>query len=141
MGQQSLVRSGGLSPVAQNATLSPLQWTLPCRGCASDHAQPWAELAALKCVPTAQAESLMMLVHELRSPVAASKSMVATLRYLNREDIQLDGLLARIENRMDQLLDLVSDILNLFILSNLISNAVKYTPAGSVSITLRPEEA
>ncbi|UCC65493.1 MAG: HAMP domain-containing histidine kinase [Anaerolineae bacterium] len=141
----------------------------------------------------------MMLVHELRSPAAASKSMVATLRYLNRNDAQLDGLLARIENRMDQLLDLVSDILELsqakaghpwqqvvvldiaaeteaicepyleeaaakglamtielpespvwvrmaeqayqLILSNLTSNAVKYTPAGSVSITLRLEEA
>jgi len=180
LGQQNLVRSGGMSRVAQNATL-------PCRGCASNHAQP-----------SAQAESLMMLVHELRSPAAASKSMVATLRYLNREDAQLDGLLARIENRMDQLLDLVSDILDLseakaghpwqqavvldiaaeteaickpyleeaaekgvamtvelpespvwvrmaeqtyqLVLSNLISNAVKYTSAGWVSITLRPEE-
>jgi signal transduction histidine kinase len=55
----------------------------------------------------------MLLVHELRAPAAASKSMVASLRYLNPQDAQTGGFLARIENRMDQLLDLVDDILNL----------------------------
>jgi signal transduction histidine kinase len=140
-----------------------------------------------------------MLVHELRSPAAASKSMVAALRYLNSHDVQLDSMLARIEDRMDQLLDLVNDILDLsqakagcplgpaatldllaetktickpyqedaaakglamsvslpnspmrlrmsekayhLIASNLISNAVKYTPAGSVRVTLRRQGA
>jgi signal transduction histidine kinase len=138
---------------------------------------------------------MMMLVHELRSPVATSKSMVATLRYLNQENAQLGGVLARIENRMDQLLDLVNRMLDLSqaeaghplgatvildltartrsiyelyqeeavekglamtvelpespvwvrmpeqayhpIVSNLVSNALKYTHTGSVAISLR----
>jgi signal transduction histidine kinase len=71
------------------------------------------ELAALKRAQQAHARSMMMLVHELRSPAAASKSMVATFRYLNPQDTQLDRFLAKIEDRMDQLLDLVNDILDL----------------------------
>jgi two-component system phosphate regulon sensor histidine kinase PhoR len=178
---------------------SLLQRLLPSKSGASDHAQLSAELAALKRMQRVQAESMQILVHELRAPVATSKSMVATLRYLNREDAQLDDSLTRVENRMDQLLDLVNDILELsqakgghplgqvvvldlvartrsvcepyldeacakgltmtvelpespvwvrmaeqaycLILSNLVSNAVKYTPAGSVNITLRQEKS
>jgi signal transduction histidine kinase len=144
-----------------------------------------------------QAESMLMLVHELRSPVATSKSMLAALRHLDLEDAQRDRFLSRIESRMDQLLDLVNDILDLsrakagdpleqsadldlaaetrsvcepyrddarlkglamtldlpespvraymadqayhLILSNLVSNAVKYTQAGAVRITLRQD--
>jgi signal transduction histidine kinase len=53
---------------------------------------------------------MMVLVHELRSPVAASKSLVAALRYTHDEDSRLDANLVRIEKRMEQLLDLVDDI-------------------------------
>jgi signal transduction histidine kinase len=153
------------------------------------------ELAVLEQAQEAQARSMMMLVHELRAPVTASKSMVATLRYLNPQDTQTDSFLARIEDRMDQLLELVNDILNLsqakagrplgqaavldlaaetgtvcepyreeaaakglamsvelpessvqarmsekayhLVVSNLVSNAVKYTPAGSIRVTLQ----
>jgi signal transduction histidine kinase len=176
---------------------SGLPWSLPSEHCAQDRAQLSAELTALKRTQRAQTESMMMLVHELRSPVATSKSMVATLRYLNQENEQFGGVLARIENRMDQLLDLVNHILDLsqaragqplgeavildlaartspicelyqeeavgkglamtvelpespvwvrmperayhLILSNLVSNALKYTPSGYVGITLRQD--
>lgn len=142
-------------------------------------------------------QSIMLLVHELRAPAAASKSMVATLRYLNPQDAQLGSFLVRIENRMDQLLVLVDDILSLsharagyplgqpvivdlvaqtgsicrsyqedaavkglamsvelpvsplrvrmavracqLLISNLVSNAVKYTLTGSVRVILRKD--
>jgi two-component system capsular synthesis sensor histidine kinase RcsC len=60
-----------------------------------------------------QAESMLMLVHELRSPVATSKSMLAALRFLDLEDAQRDRFLSKIESRLDQLLELVNDILDL----------------------------
>jgi signal transduction histidine kinase len=140
---------------------------------------------------------MSMLVHELRSPVNASKSMVSAMRCLDPGDERRDDLLYRVENRMDELLELVDDILALsqaragqpagkiapvdtaaetraictpyldeavtsdvemtiqlpveplsvaiarqayhLIVSNLISNAVKYTPAGSVRVSLRRE--
>jgi signal transduction histidine kinase len=146
-----------------------------------------------------QAESMLMLVHELRSPVATSKSMLAALRFLDLEDAQRDRFLSKIESRLDQLLELVNDILDLsqaqvgdpleqiedldlvaetrsvcepylddatmkgltlsvdlpdspvqicmaqqayhLILSNLVSNAVKYTQAGAVRITLRQDRS
>lgn len=155
------------------------------------------ELEELERVQQMQLQSMMRLVHELRSPAAASKSMVATLRYLEPHDTQLDKFLARIEGRMDHLLDLVNDILDLsqakagrplgqatvlnlteetgavckryvedaaakglrmqvdlteftlrvqipekayhLIVSNLVSNAIKYTPTGSIRVTLRRE--
>jgi signal transduction histidine kinase len=115
-----------MTAAAPEAASSSLQWPLPCMGCASDRAQPAAELAALERMQKAQAESMRLLVHELRSPVAASKSMVSTLRYLNQEDAQFDDLLVRIENRQDQLLKLVTDILHL-------SQAKSGHPMGKLS--------
>lgn len=196
---QSLVRSGPAGCALCDAAPSPSAWSLPFGDCAPAQAQPWAELAALKRTQKAQVESILMLVHELRSPVATSKSMVTTLRYLNLQDEQLDSFLIRIEDRMDQLLDLVNNILDLsptrsgqpsgqatvldlvtnssavcepyqkdatfkglamtaelpesplrvriaeqdyhLILSNLISNAVKYTFEGSIGVTLRQDGA
>lgn len=195
LGEQILVGCGGMGSATQGVAPSMLRQSSPSGDWAWGQAQPWAELATLKRTQEAQAESIRMLVHELRSPVAASKAMVATLRYLGPEDAQIDDFLTRIENRMDQLLDLVNGILDLsqaeagqplgqivdldlvaqtraicepyreeadmkglamtvelperpvrvrlaeqafqLILSNLVSNAVKYTQAGSVRVALR----
>jgi signal transduction histidine kinase len=155
------------------------------------------ELATLKCLEKEKAEFMRILVHELRAPVGTSKSMAATLRYLNQDDEELNSVLGRIEGRMDELLSLVDDILDLsrikagrplgdiavhdlviktrsdckpyqdeatakglslvldlpaspvpvridlqayhLILSNLVSNALKYTPTGSIQILLHTQ--
>jgi signal transduction histidine kinase len=137
------------------------------------------------------------LVHELRAPVTASRSLAAALRHVHPKGTQVNDVMARIEKRMDQLLDLVEDILYLnrikagqplgetidcdlvaetrnickpyleeatakgltmqidlptspltvrlatqdyqLMLSNLVSNAIKYTHTGRVEISLRQE--
>jgi signal transduction histidine kinase len=165
-----------------------------CAGC---HSQLRQQLDTLGDRERRKAEYTRMLVHELRAPVTASRSLAAALRYVQPEDSPVNEALGRIERRMDQLLDLVNDILYLnsikagqplgevvfcdlsaetgivcesyfeealakglsmemdlpsspitvriarqdyqLILSNLASNAVKYTPEGKVSITLRKE--
>jgi signal transduction histidine kinase len=187
--------------------LLPLQSVSRFVAYALYHAKTREELATLKYLEREKAEFMRILVHELRAPVGASKSMAATLRYLNQGDAKLDSVLGRIEARMDELLLMVDDILRLsqikegrplgdiaihdlvpktrstcqpyldeaaakglsmtldlpgepilvridlqayhLIVSNLVSNAVKYTPAasgagapaGSVRVRLRTQGA
>lgn len=162
------------------------------------HAGLYDELATLKCLEKEKAEFMRIVVHELRSPVSASKSLVSALQFINPENAQLHKTLGRVEERMDQLLELVEDILHLsrvkagkplgeisvcdlrdetqtvydqyidpakakglalslalpdsavrvrvdrqgfnLILSNLISNSVKYTGEGAVGVTLDKRE-
>jgi signal transduction histidine kinase len=146
-----------------------------------------------------QAKAMLVLIHELRSPVNASKSLIAAMRYLDPEDTQFEFLMHRVEARLDQLLALVDDIIQVsqvkaghplgelvncdlvavtraacapyleegaargltmtvelpgvpvfvhmaerayqLIVSNLVSNAVKYTPSGSVRVSLRQDKS
>jgi signal transduction histidine kinase len=83
-------------------------------GLLSEHARVRKELAELKQEKVERAETMRVLVHELRSPAAVSKSLVAALRYVDQaENTQVKEVLSRIERRMDQMLDLVDDILEL----------------------------
>ena len=177
--------------------LLPLQSVSHFVAYALYHAKVRDELATLKCLEREKAEFMRILVHELRAPVSTSKSLAAALRYVNQEDEKLGSVLGRIEARMDELLSLVNDILELsqikagrplgdvavhdlviktrsdcepymeeatakglylsldlpaspmlvridlqayhLILSNLVSNAIKYTPAGSIQILLHKQ--
>ena len=162
-----------------------------------DYAQLRRDVETLRQQQRDQAETMLMLIHELRSPVVASKALAASLQYVNNQNAEVTGVLGRIEGRMDQLLALVNDILELtqvkaghplgdervldlvpeteavcqphldqarlkgltmmldlpetpvcvrlaprvyyLILSNLVSNAVKYTSAGSVQLRLEQQ--
>jgi signal transduction histidine kinase len=177
--------------------LLPLQSVSHFVAYALYHAKVLDELATLKGLEREKAEFMRILVHELRAPVGASKSLAAALRYVNKEDEKLNSVLGRIEARMDELFSLVDDILDLsqikagrplgdiavhdlviktrtdcepyldeatakglslsldlpaspvlvridlqayhLILSNLVSNAIKYTPAGSIQILLHKQ--
>ena len=178
--------------------LLPLQSVSHFVAYALYHAKVHDELSTLKGLEREKAEFMRILVHELRAPVTASRSLAAALRYVNRADGKLGSVLGRIEARMDELLTLVDDILHLsqikagrplgdiavhdlaiktrtdcepyldeatakglslnldlpafpvlvridlqayhLILSNLVSNAIKYTAAGSIQVLLHKQE-
>lgn len=196
MGVAQVINSRG-DPF-QETDLLPLESVSGFVAYALYHARLYDELVTLKGLEKEKAEFMRVIVHELRSPVTASKALVAALRYTSREDPKQAEVLARVEDRMNQMLELVEDILHLsrikagrplgeiavcdlvvdtkatcetyldeadakgvqievdlpespvpvridlqgyhLIISNLVSNAVKYTPAGSVRVSLRTNQ-
>ncbi|MCP4542167.1 MAG: GAF domain-containing sensor histidine kinase [Chloroflexi bacterium] len=196
MGVAQVINSRG-DPF-QETELPPLESVSGFVAYALYHARLYDELATLKGLEKEKAEFMRIIVHELRSPVTASKALVTALRYTTRENPKQDEVLARVENRMNQMLGLVEDVLHLsrikagrplgeiavcdlvvdtratcenyldeakakgvqievdlpespvpvridlqgyhLIISNLVSNAVKYTPAGSVKVSLRKNQ-
>ena len=96
-------------------------------GYALYHARLYDELASLKRLDQEKAEFMRIMVHELKAPVAAGRTLVEGLRFAHRDDPQIEGVTGKIANRMDQLLALVEDILEL-------SRIKSAKPLGEVTV-------
>ena len=162
------------------------------------HARVYDELVTLKAVKKQKAQFMRVLVHELKSPASGAKMLATNLHYVHKDDPKMGPVLGRINARMDGLLDMIEDILNLsriqeggalgavevldlvqetmatcepyveeaqnknllfklvlpedpvpvhfdrqgyqLVVSNLVSNAVKYTEAGGVTVRLEQSD-
>lgn len=163
------------------------------------HARLLDDLATLKRLEQEKATFIRIMVHELKSPVSAAKTMVSLFDLYPLKDPKLAHIPGRISSRLDQLLELIKDLLELakvksgdplgdisvldlvnetkngcepyitqaeekglslhveysdapvpvrfdsqgyaLILSNLISNAVKYTAEGSVNVSVKRQDS
>jgi hypothetical protein len=97
----------------QETDLPPLESVSGFVAYALYHARLYDELATLKGLEKEKAEFMRIIVHELRSPVTASKALVTALRYTSQENSKQVEVLTRVEDRMNQMLELVEDILHL----------------------------
>lgn len=195
LGVVQVINSKG-RPFAQK-NLPPLKSLSRLIGYALYHAKLYDDLATMKKLEKEKAEFMRVMVHELKSPAAATKMLMEMVQAHKQDNPKVVELHGRIAGRMDQMLDLIKDILVLaraksgepmgeiavldmkaetrsvceeyreqaeqkglamtvelpseplpvrmdsqgsrLVLSNLVSNAVKYTQAGSVTVSLGRE--
>lgn len=97
------------------------------------HARLYDELATLKGLEKEKAEFMRILVHELRSPLATSKMLVSSALFVSKENQEITPVLTKVNNRIDQLLLLVEDILY-------ISKIKSGAPLGEIKVLDLVEE-
>ncbi|MCE5278027.1 MAG: GAF domain-containing sensor histidine kinase [Planctomycetaceae bacterium] len=179
--------------------LAPLKNVARIIGYALYHARLYDDLATMRRLEHEKAAFMRLMVHELKSPVAAVKMMAELLSRKAGGDAHTVEMAARIARRGDHMIQLIQDLTELayvksattagkvevldlveqtqtvaehyreqarakslafethlppqrlavridtkaceLIVSNLISNAVKYTSAGSIQVRLRREDS
>lgn len=77
------------------------------------HAKLYDDLATMKQVEKEKAGFMRIMVHELKSPVAAAKMMTDVLAEFYKDDAQISKMTGRIGARLEQMTEMVSDMLGL----------------------------
>jgi len=77
------------------------------------HARIYDEIITLKRLKKEKAKFMRIMVHELKSPVATVKTMADAAQFQLKDSPKAASLVARIGKRMDDLLALVEDTLDL----------------------------
>ncbi len=93
--------------------LVPLQSISRMIGYALYHAKLYDDLASMKQVEKEKAGFLRIMVHELKSPVAAARMMSDVLADTVGDNANVTKMTGRIGARLDQLSGIIGDMLNL----------------------------
>ena len=97
-----------------NATdLPALQTISRLIGYALYHARLYDDLASMKQLEKEKAKFMRVMVHELKSPVSATKMMLYALGEVQDEPDRVADFTARISVRMDQMTQMIGDMLEL----------------------------
>ena len=100
-------------PPFSEADLPPLQHVSRLVGYTLYHARLLDDLTTLKRLDQEKATFMRIMVHELKSPVTASKMMADLLASYSLENPKIAHIPGRISARMKQLLELITDMLGL----------------------------
>ncbi|MCP4378312.1 MAG: GAF domain-containing sensor histidine kinase [bacterium] len=77
------------------------------------HARLYDDLASMKQLEKEKAKFMRVMVHELKSPVSATKMMTYALGEVLSEPDRVAEYTSKISDRMDQMTRMISDMLNL----------------------------
>jgi signal transduction histidine kinase len=110
----------------QESDLKSLEDMSRMVGYALYHAKVYDDLATMKKLETEKAKFMRVMVHELKSPVAASIMMIEVLKNYKPNPEQTVSMTGRLADRLEQMSQLIGDILEL-------AQIKSGTPLGEIS--------